>query len=245
MPSECATVGVNAGDEVNNNDDDEDGFSLVSDEVKRNDEVEGDLDETLPMNVVDMVTELEVSLVVKVEVTACENVLTDVGTSTKDDKGIFDVDAASSEELISLWTDENDDAKDEVGDGDSDDPVFDTTPLVTVVKTDCCINDEIEVIVVLLETTNPDDADILCDAVEDKVLTEVLLAIVLSWDKVSKIEDGNLVASTKLEFPTSEVRTTLIDVLVGKIGVEVNRIDDEVTFSVQFRPVKSGGQTQV
>ena len=147
---ECATVGVNVGDDVSNNDDNDD------DDVRLE---EGDdkamvvLDEKLSiMDLVVMVTKLELPFVV-VKVPACEKVLlTLVAVGGTDDTVACDEEITGSEESKELRTDENEDDN------------------VNVVESDFCIEDESEVVNLVVTTVD-------CDRVGDDSGCKVLIFV--------------------------------------------------------------------
>lgn len=222
---ECATVGVNVDDDVSNNDDD-DNDDIRLDEG--DDEAMVVLDEELSIkDLVVMVTKLELPFVA-VKVPACEKVLlTLVAVGNADETVACDDEITGSEELKELSTDDNEDDN------------------VNVVESDCWIEDESEVVNLVVITDADDDCDRVGDDSGCKVLILVLTRCdVLGTDDSSCVvktnDDGLCVA--KLEFPTKEVENNLLD---WKGVVDTTTTDDEVMFTVQFRPVKLGEQMQV
>ena len=146
---ECATVGVNVDDDVSNNDEDDDGDIGLE---EGDDEATVFLEELSIMDLVVMVTELELPFVV-VKVPACEKVLLIlVAVGGTDDTVVCDEEITGSEESKELRTDENEDDN------------------VNVVESDLCFEDESEVVSLVVIT---DD----CDRVADDSGCEVLILV--------------------------------------------------------------------
>lgn len=227
------TVDVNSGDDLSDKDKDDDSGRLdPGDDVNCKDEVSAGRDEKLSMDSVVIVTTVWLPLGVMTGVTACETVLlTAVGVSNTDENVTCDevCIAGSEEETNVSWTDKNEDDNLTVED--------DRT---------CSVDDESEVtdLLVIIDTDDSCREDIAGD-ISCEELVPVIICDVLGMEDVTAIvmiEELDDPWVTKLKFATKEVENTL---LVWKGGVEVTTTDDEVMFTVQFWPVKFGGQIQV
>lgn len=187
VPVECTVLFDVNGDEVSNNDDDEnDGIRLEGDDVKCSDEDEAGLDEKLSVDSVVMVTKLGLPLGIVVKETAREKVLlADVGEGSTDESVACDEGTTGSEVLR---TDENEDDNLVV---ESDCCIEDESAVAILLvstdgESDCCIEDE-SVVAILLVSTDGNS-----DTVEDDIGCEVLV-LVLTWSDVSGTEDSSLV----------------------------------------------------
>lgn len=228
--TESETVDVNAGDDFSDNNDNS-GRLEAGEDVNCNDEVLAGFDEKLSMDLIVIVTTVGLPLDDGIGVTDCETALfTAVGVRNLDENVTCDVAPIAGNDDVS-WTDKNDDINVTV-ESDCTCSVEDeskVTDVLVIIDTDSCCEDIAGDSSRSCEELVP---VIICD---DGLETEDVAAVVIT-DEV----DNPWV--TRLELTTKEVENTL---LVSKDGVEVTATDDEVMFTVQFLPVKFGGQVQV